>query len=68
MAKGDFLFKNAIKKPKKVISIRVDEELSDNFDKLCKKHNIVKAEIYEWALDMAVTKISEKLEGKENVN
>lgn len=60
------LFENVIKdkevKEKKVISIRVDKETSDKFDKLCDKHGLKKAGLYSWALEMAVEKLVEKFE------
>jgi len=66
MSTGDPLFQNimetAKKKPKKPMSIRVDKETELKFDKLCKKHKVVKAEIYSWALNEAIRKIEEEYE------
>jgi len=48
--------------PKKVISLRVDIKVEDKFHALCEKHEVVKADIYSWALAQAVKKMEEEYE------
>ena len=67
-SQDESLLNKATRKPTKVISIRVDEETANKFDKLCTKHKLVKADLYSWALERAIERVEFETSTTHNAN